>query len=152
MNGGYYEEAKAWRAWLLRTVAGDPSQVQIMYGLAGEHRLTEWEVPWLHGYEGAKPVRIGNAAAQQVQLDIYGEVMDALHQGRLGKLAADEAGWMLQQELLKHLETIWAKPDQGIWEVRGGPKQFTYSKVMAWVAFDRAIKSVEQFGLQGPVD
>jgi GH15 family glucan-1,4-alpha-glucosidase len=152
MNGGYYEEAKAWRAWLLRTVAGDPSQVQIMYGLAGEHRLTEWEVPWLQGYEGAKPVRIGNAAAEQVQLDIYGEVMDALHQGRLGKLAADEAGWMLQQELLKHLETIWAKPDQGIWEVRGGAQQFTYSKVMAWVAFDRAIKSVEQFGLQGPVD
>ncbi len=152
MNGGYYEEAKAWQAWLLRTVAGDPSQVQIMYGLAGEHRLTEWEVPWLPGYEGAKPVRIGNAAAEQVQLDIYGEVMDALHHARKRKLAADDAGWMLQQELLKHLETIWAEPDEGIWEVRGGPRQFTYSKVMAWVAFDRAIKSVEQFGLPGPVD
>jgi GH15 family glucan-1,4-alpha-glucosidase len=152
MNGGYYEEAKAWQAWLLRTVAGDPAQVQIMYGLAGEHRLTEWEVPWLQGYEGAKPVRIGNAAADQVQLDIYGEVMDALHQARVGKLAGDEAGWMLQQELLKHLETIWDQPDSGIWEVRGGTRQFTYSKVMAWVAFDRAIKGVEQFGLQGPVE
>jgi GH15 family glucan-1,4-alpha-glucosidase len=152
MNAGYYEEAKAWRAWLVRAVAGDPSQVQIMYGLAGERRLTEWEVPWLAGYEGAKPVRIGNAAAEQMQLDMYGEVMDALHHARKGKLAADEAGWTLQQELLKHLETIWAKPDQGIWEVRGGPKQFTYSKVMAWVAFDRGIKGVEQFGLKGPVD
>jgi len=152
MNAGYYEEAKAWREWLLRAVGGDPSKVQIMYGLAGERRLTEWEAPWLAGYEGAKPVRIGNAAAEQMQLDIYGEVMDALHQARKGKLAANEAGWMLQLELLKHLETIWAKPDQGIWEVRGGPRQFTYSKVMAWVAFDRAIKSVEQFALQGPVD
>jgi len=152
MNSGYYDEAKAWREWLLRTVAGDPSQVQIMYGLAGERRLTEWEVPWLRGYEGAKPVRIGNAAAKQVQLDIYGEVMDAMHQARAGKLAASGAGWMLQLELVKHLEKIWAKPDEGIWEVRGGPRQFTYSKVMAWVAFDRAIKSVEQFGLQGPVD
>ena len=152
MNAGYYEEAKAWRAWLVRSVAGDPSQVQIMYGLSGERRLNEWEVPWLRGYEGAKPVRIGNAAAEQMQLDMYGEVMDALHHARKGKLAADEAGWTLQQELLKHLETIWDKPDHGIWEVRGGARQFTYSKVMAWVAFDRGIKSVERFGLQGPVD
>ena len=152
MNAGCYEEAEAWRAWLVRAVAGDPSQVQIMYGLAGERRLTEWEVPWLAGYEGAKPVRIGNAAAEQMQLDMYGEVMDALHHARQGKLAADEAGWTLQQELLKHLETIWANPDQGIWEVRGDPRHFTHSKVMAWVAFDRSIKSVEQFGLQGPVE
>jgi len=152
MNAGYYEEARAWRAWLLRAVAGEPSQVQIMYGLAGERRLTEWQVKGLQGYEGAKPVRIGNAASEQMQLDIYGEVMDALHHARKGKLAGDGAGWMLQQELLKHLETIWVTPDQGIWEVRGGPKQFTYSKVMAWVAFDRAIKTVEQFGLRGPVD
>lgn len=152
MNAGYYEEAKSWRAWLVRAVAGDPSQVQIMYGLAGERRLNEWEVPWLAGYQGAKPVRIGNAAAEQMQLDMYGEVMDALHHARKGKLAADEAGWTLQRELLKHLETIRPEPDQGIWEVRGGPKQFTYSKVMAWVAFDRGIKSVEQFGLKGPVD
>ncbi|MBV8588593.1 MAG: glycoside hydrolase family 15 protein, partial [Acetobacteraceae bacterium] len=152
MNCGYYEEAEAWRAWLLRALAGDPSQVQIMYGLAGEHRLTEWEVPWLAGYQGARPVRVGNAASEQTQLDIYGEVMDALHHGRAGKLAEDEAGWALQQELLKHLERIWMKPDEGIWEVRGGPRQFTYSKVMAWVAFDRAIKTVEQFGLEGPID
>ncbi len=151
MNCGYYDEAKAWRSWLLRALAGDPAQVQIMYGLAGEHRLSEWEVPWLQGYEGAKPVRIGNAAAEQRQLDIYGEVMDALHHARAGKLAINEAGWALQRKLLDHLEAIWAKPDQGIWEVRGGPKHFTYSKVMAWVAFDRAIKDVEQFGLDGPV-
>jgi GH15 family glucan-1,4-alpha-glucosidase len=152
MNSGYYDEAKAWRAWLLRALAGDPAQVQIMYGLAGEHRLTEWEVPWLAGYEGAKPVRIGNAASQQMQLDIYGEVMDALHHGRAGKLAAIDAGWELQRELLAHLETIWMKPDEGIWEVRGGARHFTYSKVMAWVAFDRAIKGVERFGLSGPVE
>jgi GH15 family glucan-1,4-alpha-glucosidase len=151
MNCGYYDEAKQWRAWLLRALAGDPAQVQIMYGLAGEHRLTEWEVPWLQGYEKAKPVRIGNAAAEQRQLDIYGEVMDALHHGRTGKLAVNEAGWSLQRELLDHLESIWDKPDQGIWEVRGGPRHFTYSKVMAWVAFDRSIKGVEQFGLEGPV-
>ncbi len=152
MNCGYYEEAKAWRAWLLRSLAGDPAQVQIMYGLAGERRLTEWELPWLSGYEGAKPVRIGNAAAQQMQLDVCGEVMDALHHGRAGKLAANEAGWELQHELLSHLEMIWTKPDEGIWEVRGGPQCFTYSKMMAWVAFDRAIKGVEQFGLKGPAD
>lgn len=123
-----------------------------MYGVAGEHRLTEWEVPWLKGYEGAKPVRIGNAASEQTQLDIYGEVMDALHHGRTGKLSANESGWELQRELLSHLETIWMKPDAGIWEVRGGARQFTYSKVMAWVAFDRAIKGVEQFGLSGPLE
>ncbi len=152
MNSGYCEEAKDWRAWLLRALAGDAAQVQIMYGLAGEHRLVEWEVPWLGGYEGAKPVRVGNAAAKQTQLDIYGEVMDALHHGRAGKLAPIEAGWELQRELLAHLETIWMKPDEGIWEVRGGARDFTYSKVMSWVAFDRAIKSVERFGLSGPVE
>ena len=152
MNSGYYEEAEAWRAWLLRAVGGDPAQVQIMYGLTGEHRLTEWEVPWLCGFEGALPVRIGNAAAGQLQLDVYGEVMDALYQGRSGKIGADEAAWALQQELLKHLETIWRQPDEGIWEVRGGRQQFTYSKVMAWVAFDRAIKSTERLGVRGPAD
>lgn len=152
MHAGYYEEAKAWRAWLLRAVAGDPAQVQIMYGIAGERRLTEWEVPWLPGYEHSKPVRIGNAASQQRQLDMYGEVMDALHQGRRGKLAASEAGWSLQRKLLDHLESIWDQPDRGMWEVRGDPAQFTYSKVMAWVALDRAIKSAEQFGLEGPLD
>jgi GH15 family glucan-1,4-alpha-glucosidase len=152
MNAGYYEEAIAWRAWLFRAVSGNPEQVQIMYGLAGERRVTEWEVTWLQGYEGARPVRIGNAAAQQLQLDIYGEVMDALYQGQNGKLGPSHAGWMLERELLKHLETVYDKPDQGIWEVRGPPRHFTYSKVMAWVAFDRAIKSVERFGLAGPVD
>ena len=152
MNSGYYEEAEAWRAWLLRAVGGDPAQVQIMYGLTGEHRLTEWEVPWLCGFEGARPVRIGNAAAGQLQLDVYGEVMDALYQGRSGKIGRDEAAWALQRELLKHLETIWRQPDEGIWEVRGGRQQFTYSKVMAWVAFDRAIKSIERFGAEGPAD
>lgn len=152
MNGGYYQEANAWRGWLLRTVAGAPWQLQIMYGLGGEHRLTEWEAPWLEGYEGARPVRIGNAAARQLQLDVYGEMMDALHQGRLEKLSSDGPDWTLQLELLKHLETIWEQPDEGIWEVRGGRRQFTYSKIMTWVAFDRAIKAIERFGLEGPVD
>ena len=152
MNGGFYGEAKAWHNWLLRAVAGTPKQVQIMYGLAGERRLEEWEVPWLTGYENSKPVRIGNAAAQQVQIDIYGEVMDALCQSHDGKLDGSPDVWNLQRELMKHLETIWNKPDEGIWEVRGGPQQFVYSKVMAWVAFDRAVKSVENYGLKGPVD
>jgi GH15 family glucan-1,4-alpha-glucosidase len=152
MNSGFYDEAKEWRAWLLRAMAGDPSQMQTMYGLAGERRLTEWEIPWLDGYEGAKPVRIGNAASEQMQLDIYGEVMDAAHQARIGSLAPDQSGWALQRQLLKHFETIWDQPDRGIWEVRGDPRQFTHSKVMAWVAFDRAVKAIEQFNLEGPLE
>jgi GH15 family glucan-1,4-alpha-glucosidase len=152
MNSGFYGEAKEWREWLLRAMAGDPSQMQTMYGLAGERRLTEWEIPWLDGYEGAKPVRIGNAASEQLQLDIYGEMMDAGHQARVGNIATDESGWALQLQLLKHLETIWDQPDRGIWEVRGDPRQFTYSKVMAWVAFDRAVKAIEQFNLEGPLE
>jgi GH15 family glucan-1,4-alpha-glucosidase len=152
MNGGYYEEAQAWRDWLHRAVAGDPAQTQVLYGISGERRLPEWEVPWLPGYEHSKPVRIGNAASGQLQLDIYGEVMDALHQGRSHEIAASEASWALQQALVEHLEAVWHKPDSGIWEVRGGPQQFVYSKVMAWVAFDRVVKSAEQFGLDGPVD
>jgi GH15 family glucan-1,4-alpha-glucosidase len=151
MNAGYFEEAQAWREWLLRAVAGQPAQAQIMYGIGGERRLTERELPWLPGYEGSKPVRTGNAAVNQVQLDIYGEVMDALHQGRKGELAANEAGWAVQRALLDHLEAICDQPDEGIWEMRSGRRQFTYSKVMAWVAFDRAIKSAKQFGLEGPV-
>jgi GH15 family glucan-1,4-alpha-glucosidase len=151
MNAGYYDEAQAWEAWLLRAVAGQPSQVQIMYGLLGERRLMEWEIPWLPGYEGSKPVRIGNAAVNQLQLDIFGEVMDALHQGRSGKLVANELAWAVQRALLEHLETIWDQPDEGIWEMRSGRRQFTYSKMMAWVAFDRAIKSVEKFSFEGPV-
>lgn len=151
MNNGFYKEAQAWRAWLVRAVAGSPDQMQIMYGLAGERRLTEWEVPWLRGYEGASPVRIGNAAHAQLQLDVFGEVMDALYQARRGGLNGMEASWAVQCELLEHLEKIWREPDSGLWEMRGPPQHFTYSKVMAWVAFDRAVKSVEQFQLEGPV-
>ena len=152
MDAGFYDEAHSWRDWLLRAVAGSPEQVQIMYGLAGERRLTEWEVPWLPGYEDSAPVRIGNAAHGQLQLDVFGEVMDALHQGRRHWLAARESGWDMQRAFLDHLEQIWTEPDEGIWEVRGGNRQFTYSKVMAWVAFDRAIKSAEEFKLDGPLD
>jgi GH15 family glucan-1,4-alpha-glucosidase len=152
MNAGFYEEATAWREWLLRAAAGSPSQLQIMYGIAGERRLNEWEASWLPGYEGARPVRIGNAASNQLQLDVYGEVMDAFHHGREGKLPGSEVGWALQRALVDHLEKIWREPDEGIWEVRGGRQHFTYSKVMAWVAFDRAVKSAEQFDLPGPVE
>jgi GH15 family glucan-1,4-alpha-glucosidase len=152
MNAGYSAEAAAWRDWLVRAIAGSASQMQIMYGVAGERRLTEWEVPWLAGYEQSQPVRIGNAAHAQLQLDVYGEVMDALHQARRGGLTRDEAAWAMQRELLDHLASVWQQPDYGIWEVRGDARHFVYSKVMAWVAFDRAIKSAERFGLEGPVD
>src|SRR4051812_17262304 len=151
-NSGFLEEAGAWREWLLRAIAGLPTQLQIMYGLAGERRLTEYEVPWLAGYEGAAPVRIGNAASDQLQLDVYGEVLDALYQARRMGLAPSEEGWRLERLLVEHLETIWDQPDEGIWEVRGGRRHFTHSKVMAWVAFDRAVRTVEEFGLEGPVD
>jgi GH15 family glucan-1,4-alpha-glucosidase len=151
MNAGYYEEARAWRDWLLRAVAGSPRQMQVMYGIAGERRLTEWEAPWLPGYEKSVPVRIGNAAHSQLQLDVFGELMDALHQARQGDIVSSESGWDVQLEFLKHLEKIWIKPDEGIWEVRGGPQHFTYSKAMAWVAFDRAIKSAETYGLKAPL-
>jgi GH15 family glucan-1,4-alpha-glucosidase len=152
MNAGYYDEAASWREWLLRAVAGSPDQLQILYGIAGEHRLSEWTVSWLPGYEGARPVRIGNAAYGQRQLDVYGELMDALHQGRRGGLATSESGWALQLAILRHLETIWREPDEGIWESRGQRQQFTHSKAMAWLAFDRMIKSAEAFGLPGPVE
>jgi GH15 family glucan-1,4-alpha-glucosidase len=152
MNSGYYDEAKMWRDWLLRAVAGSPRQIQIMYGIRGERRLTEWDVLWLPGYENSRPVRIGNAAHRQVQLDIYGEVMDALHQARRGGLGGYQAGWDLQRELLKHLEKIWHEPDDGLWEIRGPRRQFTHSKAMAWLAFDRAVKSAEAFGLPGEID
>ncbi len=152
MNAGYYDEARMWRDWLLRAAAGSPQQIQIMYGIRGERRLTEWEVPWLPGYEASQPVRIGNAAHNQLQLDIFGEVMDALHQAREGGLGTEESGWDLQREFLAHLEKIWSERDEGIWEVRGGREHFTYSKAMAWVAFDRAIKSAEKYDLPGPLD
>jgi GH15 family glucan-1,4-alpha-glucosidase len=152
MDGGYFREAAAWRDWLLRAAAGSPEQVQIMYGLSGERLLREWEIPWLPGYENSKPVRVGNAAHEQLQLDVYGEVMDALHQARLGKIAESAEAWALERALVKRLEQIWEKPDQGIWETRGAPQHFTHSKVMAWVAIDRAVKSAEQFNLEGPID
>jgi GH15 family glucan-1,4-alpha-glucosidase len=152
MNAGYYDEAQMWRDWLLRAAAGSPRQIQIMYGLRGERRLTEWEVTWLPGYENSQPVRIGNAAHNQLQLDIFGEVMDALHQARQGGLGANEAGWALQREFLAHLEQIWPDRDEGIWEVRSGREHFTHSKAMAWLAFDRAIKSAELYKLPGPLD
>jgi GH15 family glucan-1,4-alpha-glucosidase len=152
MNGGYYDEALAWRDWLLRAAAGSPAELQIMYGIAGERWLAEREVPWLGGYEGSKPVRIGNAAADQLQLDVYGEVIDALHHARVGGLQRLDAALDFGLALLAHLETVWRNPDEGLWEVRGGRRHFTYSKVMAWVAFDRAIKDVEMFGLDGPTE
>jgi GH15 family glucan-1,4-alpha-glucosidase len=152
LEAGYIEEAKEWRRWLLRAVAGSPDDVQIMYGVAGERRLVEYEVAWLPGYENSAPVRVGNAAAGQVQLDVYGEVIDALYVARKAGLAPNAASWGLECALVEHLETIWDKPDDGIWEVRGGRKHFTHSKVMAWVAFDRIVRSAEEFGLDGPVE
>lgn len=152
MHAGYFQEAEAWQNWLLRAVAGSPDQVQIMYGVAGERHLPEWEVPWLSGFQGASPVRVGNAAVGQQQLDIYGEVADALHQAREGKLPKNEPAIELQQALLEHLEQIWQEPDAGIWEVRGPKRHFTHSKVMAWVAFDRTIKSAEKLALKAPLE
>jgi GH15 family glucan-1,4-alpha-glucosidase len=150
LRAGYGEEAGAWRDWLLRVVAGDPRQLQIMYGPAGERRLTELELGWLPGYEGSRPVRIGNAASAQVQLDVYGEVMDALHQARCVGMIPDPAAWALQQALTGHVQQHWQEPDEGIWEVRSGRQHFTHSKVMAWVAIDRAVRAAEQFSLPGP--
>jgi GH15 family glucan-1,4-alpha-glucosidase len=152
MNAGYYEEAAAWKNWLLRAVAGNPQQAQIMYGIAGERRLTEWEVDWLPGYEGAKPVRIGNGAHGQLQLDVYGEVMDALYQAYRGGVTQDGDGWAVQRALLNHLAKIWQQPDRGIWESRGAPRQYTFSKVMAWVAFDRGIRHATEAGLPCPIE
>ena len=146
MHTGYHQEAGDWRKWLLRAVAGSPEQMQIMYGLSGERRLVEWECGWLPGYEGSKPVRIGNAAVDQLQLDVYGEVMDALYQARQGSLKADKTAWGLQRALTRHLEGAWAEPDAGIWETRGPLRHFTFSKVMCWVAFDRAVKTLEKNG------
>lgn len=152
MNAGFAEEALRWRAWLIRAIGGEPALVQILYGIGGERYIPERTLPWLSGYDGAKPVRVGNGASIQLQLDIYGEVLDALYQSRKRRLVSDAADWMLQCELLSHLEKIWELPDEGIWEVRGPRRQFTYSKVMAWVAFDRAVKSIEEFGFVGPLD
>ena len=152
MNAGFVEEAGAWRDWLVRAVAGAPQQMQILYGIAGERRVPEWDVDWLPGYEGSRPVRVGNDAHEQLQLDVYGEIMDALYQARHRGLPPNESVWALQRELLRNLEKVWMEPDEGIWEFRGPRRHFTYSKAMAWVAFDRAVRSVEEFGLDGPVD
>jgi GH15 family glucan-1,4-alpha-glucosidase len=152
MEGGHYDEAKEWRDWLVRAVAGSADQVCILYGAAGERHFIEWEVPWLRGYHNASPVRVGNAAALQVQLDVYGEIADVLHLARRGGLEEFEPAIELQKALIAHLETIWQDPDQGIWEFRGPKRHFTHSKVMAWVAFDRMIKGHQQFGIDAPVE
>jgi GH15 family glucan-1,4-alpha-glucosidase len=149
---GYHEEAAAWRQWLLRAVAGRPQDLQVCYGVAGERDLPERTLAWLDGFGGSRPVRIGNAAANQLQLDVYGEVMDSMHVARGAGLDPDDAAWRVQRVLLEFLESTWAKPDNGIWEVRGPRRHFTHSKMMAWVAFDRAVKAVEQAKLEGPVD
>jgi GH15 family glucan-1,4-alpha-glucosidase len=152
MNAGYEKEAHAWRDWLLRAVAGDPAQLQIMYGVGGERRLPELELDWLPGYQGASPVRTGNAAARQFQLDVYGEVLDCLHHARHVGLADDPQAWNLTLQLMEFLEGAWSDPDEGLWEVRGPRRHFTHSKVMAWVAADRAVKAVERFSMSGPAD
>ncbi len=149
---GYTEEAKAWRQWLLRAIAGEPAKMQIMYGLRGERRLTEYEVPWLCGYANSKPVRIGNAAHEQFQLDVYGEVMDSFYAARKQGIDPEPEAEAVETALMDFLETGWKEPDEGIWEVRGPRRHFTHSKVMAWVAADRAVKLIEKFGNHGPVD
>ncbi|GGJ05092.1 glucoamylase [Saccharopolyspora subtropica] len=149
---GCSQEAAAWRRWLVRAVAGDPGDLQIMYGVNGERHLMEWVADWLPGYHGTSPVRIGNDAYRQTQLDVYGEVMDVLHLARERGLLESEATWALQRGMLRHLEKIWQQPDRGIWEVRGPDRHFTHSRVMVWVAFDRAVRGAEEDGLPGPVD
>jgi GH15 family glucan-1,4-alpha-glucosidase len=152
MNAGYTEEAGAWRDWLLRAVAGDPAKAQILYGVGGQRRISEYELTWLPGYAGSAPVRIGNAAHEQFQLDVYGEVMDVLHQARVNGIEADDHAWSLQRTLMDFLEGAWDKADEGIWEVRGPRRHFVHSKVLAWVGFDRAVQATERFGLEGPVE
>ena len=143
MEAGYIEEARCWREWLLRAVAGSPSQMQIMYGIYGERRLKEIEIGWLSGYENSKPVRVGNAATEQFQLDVYGEVLDSMYRAHRAGIETNETEWSLQVALVNFLESKWDAPDEGIWEVRGGRRQFTHSKMMAWVAFDRGVKLIE---------
>ena len=152
LHAEHTEEAKSWRSWLLRAVAGSAGDIQIMYGVAGERRLTEFELPWLPGYEGSAPVRVGNAASEQLQLDVFGEVMDALYQARKHGLAKEKPAWQVQKNLMRQLERIWHEPDDGIWEIRGERRHFVHSKVMAWVAFDRAVRTVEEQEFDGPAD
>jgi GH15 family glucan-1,4-alpha-glucosidase len=152
MVGGYTEEAAAWRSWLMRTVAGTPWDLQVMYGCAGERRLPEMCLPWLPGFDASRPVRIGNDAVRQTQLDVFGEVMDSLHQARAAGLTMDSDVWSMQRHMLEYLEEVWQQPDHGIWEVRGPQRHFTHSKVMAWVAFDRAVRDAETYRMEGPID
>jgi len=152
VRAGYIDEAGAWRDWLLRAIAGSPEDLQIMYGVAGERRLTEMELPWLSGYEGSQPVRVGNGASNQLQLDVYGEVVEALYRARRQGLEPSDDAWRLTRRIFDWLESGWRQEDEGIWEVRGPRRHFTHSKVMAWVAFDRAVKTVEKLGRDGPVE
>ena len=152
LNAGYEEEAFAWRGWLLRAVAGNPDQLQILYGLRGERRIPEFEVPWLRGYADSRPVRIGNAAAEQLQLDVYGEVADVMYQSHRAGLAPDADEWSLASAVVEAVEKHWSEPDRGLWEVRGPARHFVHSKVLAWVALDRAISTIEKFGMEGPID
>jgi GH15 family glucan-1,4-alpha-glucosidase len=151
-NGGFFDEACAWQDWLLRALAGSPDQVQIMYGIRGERQLVEWEAGWLPGYENSAPVRVGNAASGQVQLDIYGEMLDCFYHAQRSMNSHGEQDFRVLVLLLDHLEKIWREPDEGIWETRGGPQQFTYSKMMAWVAFDRAVKLAAELNYKAPID
>src|SRR5438132_5675465 len=150
LTAGYKDEADRWRDWLLRAVAGDPADIQIMYGLAGERRLDERELEWLPGYENSRPVRVGNAASEQLQLDVYGEVIDALYQTRAHGAPPNDAIWALMRKLFEWLEVGWRLEDAGIWEVRGAKRHFTHSKMMAWVAFDRGVRCIDEFGREGP--
>ncbi|MGA9087703.1 MAG: glycoside hydrolase family 15 protein [Bradyrhizobium sp.] len=152
MNSGYTEEASAWHNWLLRAVAGAPANMQIMYGIMGQRRLLEWEAGWLPGYEGAQPVRVGNAAHAQLQLDVYGELVDAFHQSRMTELKLDDGTWDLECTVLEHLADVWNQPDNGIWERRGDRRHYVSSKALTWVAFDRGIKSAERFGFDAPLE
>jgi GH15 family glucan-1,4-alpha-glucosidase len=152
IENGYLDEALAWRDWLLRAVAGDPAKMQILYGVDGYRRVEEREIPWLPGYEGARPVRVGNAAHEQRQLDVFGEIMDAMHEARQRGFAPDPKAWAMGRALLEHLEACWDEADDGIWEMRGPQRQFTHSKMMTWVAFDRAVKRMESVGGDGPLE
>ncbi len=152
LRAGYVEEADAWRAWLVRAVAGHPSQLQPLYGILGDPSINEWQVPWLRGFNGASPVRVGNAAFTQLQLDSFGEVLDALHQARRTELAPTDTSWSLQRTLLDYLGELCDQPDRGIWEMRGPKQFFTHSRVMSWVAFDRGVAAIENFGLEGSLE
>jgi GH15 family glucan-1,4-alpha-glucosidase len=152
LRSGFTAEAESWRSWLLRAVAGSPEDIQIMYGVGGERRLAEWQIDWLSGYEGALPIRVGNAAVEQLQLDVPGEVIDSLYLARRAGLRPPRHTWSMQQALLKFLERRWSEPDEGLWEVRGERRHFVHSKIMCWVAFDRGVRMIEEFGLPGPLD